>query len=121
MLHHMGDDFFRIGEVQTSRYRDLMQHDTVRALVVASNLDASPDCTECVYQPYCGTCPVYNYTVQGSIQGQMRTSPWCAVLMGIQDYLFTKLRRADPRVREVFERWITVRPRSHYLHAGGVG
>jgi uncharacterized protein len=121
MLHNMGDDFFRIGDVRSSRYRDLMRHDTVRALVVASNLDASPDCTECVYQPYCGTCPVYNYAMQGSIQGQMRTSPWCAILIGIQDYLFAKLRQADPRVLEVLERWITVRPRHHYLHAGGAG
>ncbi len=41
------------------------------------------------------------------------------VAQDLQDYLFTKLRRGDPRVLEVFERWITVRPRNHYLHAGG--
>jgi len=119
MLHHMGDDFFQIGTVSGSRYSDLMRHDTVKALLVASNLEASPDCADCVYHPFCGICPVYNYAMQGSIQGQLRTSPWCETLMGIQDFLFTKLRRADSSVREVFDRWTAVRPREHYLHLGG--
>jgi uncharacterized protein len=119
MLHHMGDDFFRLGDVRSSTYRAAVGHDTVRAITVASNLDGSPDCASCVYNPYCGICPVYNYATQGSLHGQLRTSPWCAMLMGIQDHLFTKLRRADPQVREVLERWIAIRPRAHYLHPGG--
>ncbi len=119
MLHHMGDDFFCLGNVADTTYRQAMSHDTVRSLMIASNVDASADCAQCVYNPYCGICPLYNYATQGSLHGQLRTSSWCATMMGIQDYLFTKLRRADPKVLDVLDRWTTVRSRDHYLHVGG--
>jgi His-Xaa-Ser system radical SAM maturase HxsB len=115
MLHAMGDATFEIGDVSTSGYRDLMGHPTVRALAIASNLDAQPDCTSCAYNPYCGTCPVHNHRTQGTIFGRMRESTLCAVHKGIQDYLFGKLGEADPAVLETFERWTTVRERTHFL------
>jgi His-Xaa-Ser system radical SAM maturase HxsB len=117
MVHQMGDSAFLIGEVGTSSYRDLMTHDTVRSLLVASNLDAQPDCVNCVYNPYCGVCPVHNYASQGSIQGRMRESHLCAVHKGIQDYLFEKLQSGDEHVLSTFRRWTTVRERSHFVHA----
>ncbi len=116
MLHHMGDDFFALGSVRDTTYEQAMKHDTVRATTIASQLSASADCVHCVYAAYCGICPVYNYATQGSLQGQMRTSNWCAILMGIQDHLFSRLMVADAKTQEVFENWVTVRPRDHYLH-----
>ena len=115
MLHEEGDDTFLIGDVATDSYRGVMGHPTVRALVIASNLDAQPDCDSCAYHPYCGVCPVHSHRTQGSIFGRMRDSTWCAVHKGIQDYLFEKLGEGDPGVREVFERWTTSRPRTHFL------
>jgi len=116
MVHEMGDSAFMIGEVKTSSYRDLMTHETVRSLLVASNLDAQPDCVNCVYNPYCGVCPVHNYASQGSIHGRMRESHLCAVHKGIQDYLFEKLQSGDEHVLATFRRWTTVRERSHFVH-----
>jgi His-Xaa-Ser system radical SAM maturase HxsB len=115
MLHEMGDDTFLIGEVGKTAYRDLMGHETVRALALASNLDAQPDCVNCTYQPYCGVCPVHNHKSQGSIFGRMRESTLCAVHKGIQDYLFEKIASGDPHVLETFKRWTTVRDRTHFL------
>jgi His-Xaa-Ser system radical SAM maturase HxsB len=119
MLREMGDEAFLIGHVSTSNYRSLMGHETVRALAVASNLDAQPDCTNCAYNPYCGVCPVYNHRTQGHIWGRMRESPWCAVHKGIQDYLFRKIGEADPQTMQTFQRWTTVRDRSHFLQTCG--
>jgi uncharacterized protein len=116
MLHEMGDDMFLLGHAATERYRDFVGHDTVKSMILASDLDASPDCAQCAYNPYCGICPTYNYATQGSLHGQMRRSDWCAGHMGIQDHLFAKLAEDDPKVREVFRRWVEVRPRDHYLH-----
>ncbi len=116
MVHQMGDDTFMIGDVGTSSYRELMTHETVRALLVASNLDAQPDCVNCAYNPYCGVCPVHNYATQGSIQGRMRESHLCAVHKGIQDYLFEQLLADDPEVTTILRRWTTVRERSHFVH-----
>jgi len=117
MLAAMGDPVFRLGHVDTARYRDIVGHPTVRALAIATNLDAQPDCTSCTYQPYCGTNAAFNYKTQGSIFGRMRDNAVCAVHKGIQDYLFEKLAEGDPKVLETFERWTTVRPREHFIQA----
>ncbi len=115
MLAAMGDASFRIGHVDTARYRDVVGHPTVRALAIATNLDAQPDCVNCTYQPYCGTNAAFNYKTQGSIFGRMRDNAVCAVHKGIQDYLFEKLDDGGPKVRETFERWTTHRPREHFI------
>jgi uncharacterized protein len=117
MLHEMGDDTFLIGEVGKTSYRQLMEHETVRAMAIASNLEAQPDCVNCTYQPYCGVCPVHNHRTQGSIFGRMRESAMCSVHKGIQDYLFEKMARGEPDTLEVFRRWTTVRDRTHFLQA----
>jgi radical SAM protein with 4Fe4S-binding SPASM domain len=117
MLHEMGDDFFRLGDARETKYRDIQLHDTVRAMIAASNLDTQPDCASCVYNPYCGVCPVHNYETQGSLHGRMRESDWCAVHKGIQDYLFDKLGQDDPATVQALRRWTTVRERTHFLQS----
>lgn len=118
MLRETGDETFRIGHVSTARYRELMLSDTVRSLVLASNLDAQPDCVTCTYNPYCGNKPEHSYRTQGSIFGRTRESDICAVHKGIQDYLFGKLAENRPEIVDVFRRWTTVREREHYLQGG---
>jgi len=115
MLAAMGDKSFELGHVQSARYRDLVGHPTVRALAIATNLDAQPDCVHCSYQPYCGTNAAFNYKTQGSIFGRMRDNAVCAAHKGIQDYLFEKLDEGDPQVLQTFERWTTMRPREHFI------
>ena len=117
MLAAMGDDFFKIGDVRTSTYRQLMTHETVRALTLASNLQGQPDCVACTYNPYCGMVPEQAYRTQRSIFGRMRENPLCMVHKGIQDYLFELLRRNDPNTVEILRRWTTVRERSHFIQA----
>jgi len=120
MLHEMGDSTFLIGDVQTTSYRDLMGHETVRALAIASNLDAQPDCVNCTYQAYCGVCPVHNHKTQGTIFGRMRESTLCSVHKGIQDYLFEKIGSGDAEVLEIFKKWTTVRDRTHFIQSCSV-
>lgn len=121
MLGAAGDDSFCIGHVRSSRYRELVTHDTVAALTVASNLDAQSDCVSCTYQPYCGVCPVHCHATQGSIHGRMRENSLCATHKGIQDYLFEKLAAGDPTTLDTFRRWVTVRPRDHFLQQSPQG
>lgn len=117
MLDAMGDDAFRVGHVATSRYRDVVGHDTVRAVAIASNLEGTPDCVDCTYLPYCGVPPSHSHKTQGTIFGRMRESALCEVHKGIQDYLFEKLASGDARTRQTFEQWTTHRPRDHFLQA----
>lgn len=115
MLHEMGDSTFQIGDAATSSYRDIVGHPTIRAMALASNLDSQPDCVNCAYQPYCGTQPEHNHKTLGTMFGRMRESSMCAVHKGIQDILFARLARGG-EVREVLEKWTTVRPRDHFVH-----
>jgi His-Xaa-Ser system radical SAM maturase HxsB len=116
MMAETGEGMFHIGDVQTSKYRDLMKHPTVRALVMASIRDVQPDCASCTYATYCGIQPEHNFRSLGSIFGRMRESTLCSVHKGIQDYLFEKLREDDPATVETLRRWTTVRERSHFVH-----
>ena len=115
MLHETGDDTFLLGNVMDASYRDIVGHETVRAVVLASNLDGRPDCVNCAYQPYCGVPPSHSHKTQGTIFGRMRESSLCAVHKGIQDYLFEKIADADPATMEVLKRWTTVRAREHFI------
>ena len=118
MLHAMGESLCLLGDVASSSYRELVGHETVRAMAIASNLDGQPDCVTCAYQPYCGVCPVHSLRTQGSIFGRMSESSWCAVHKGIQDYLFERIGEGRPEVLDVFRRWTTRRSRDHFVHAG---
>lgn len=117
MMAETGEGMFHIGDVHTSKYRDLMKHPTVRALVMASIRDVQPDCASCTYATYCGIQPEHNFRSLGSIFGRMRESTVCSVHKGIQDYLFEKLREDDPATIEILERWTTVRERTHFIQA----
>lgn len=117
MIHEMGDSTFEIGSVRSSRYREVMRHETVRALVLASMRESQPDCATCAYVPYCGIQPEHSYLSQGTLFGRMRESSLCNVHKGIQDYLFEKLREGDPETLAILERWTTVRERSHFFQA----
>ena len=102
MVYEMGDDVFLLGNVKESRYSDVMESEVVRGLCVASCLESIPGCNDCVYNPYCGVCPVYNYSEQGSIFGQMPTNDRCKILKGIFDYLFDKI---DENIG-IFSEWV---------------
>jgi His-Xaa-Ser system radical SAM maturase HxsB len=115
MLHETADDAFLLGDVRTSTYRDIVGHETVRAVTIASVLEGQPDCVNCAYIPYCGIPPVHTHKTQGSIFGHMRESTLCAVHKGIQDYLFEKIGTGDAHVLQTFERWTTIRSRDHFL------
>jgi His-Xaa-Ser system radical SAM maturase HxsB len=117
MMAATGEDLFCVGNVHTSKYRDVMTHPTIRALVLASIREVQPDCASCAYAPYCGIQPEHNLRTMGSIFGRMRESTLCSVHKGIQDYLFDKLRTDDPSTVEVLRRWTTVRERSHFIQA----
>jgi His-Xaa-Ser system radical SAM maturase HxsB len=115
MLDAMGDPTFKLGHVATAKYRDIVGHETVRAVTIASNLEATPDCVDCTYLPYCGVPPSYSHKTQGTIFGRMRESALCQVHKGIQDYLFEKLGEGHARTLQTFTQWTTNRPRDHFL------
>ena len=64
MLAEMGDQSFRLGQLGQDSYHDVMTSPRVRAIVEQSFLETMPGCSECVYAPFCGADPVFNWATQ---------------------------------------------------------
>jgi len=112
MVSAMGEDLFRIGDVATDDYGAIIGHSTVGTLCLASCLESLPGCADCAYNPYCGVCPVYNYRMQGDLFAVQPENDRCKIQMGIQDYLFWRLRTGGDAMRSLLERWTLERDRS---------
>jgi His-Xaa-Ser system radical SAM maturase HxsB len=93
MVYEMGDqdDSFLLGNTKVDEYGDIIRSETLLNMCVSSCLEGLPGCNDCVYNPYCGVCPVYNFIEQGNIFGQMPISERCKILIGIHDYIFLRL------------------------------
>ena len=105
MVGWEGDDLFKIGNVLKDSYRKVMLSPASRACVAASNLESQPQCSRCVYKPYCGVCPVYNYETQSSLWGDMPSSGRCALSMGMFDALFGLLKK--PASAKILKGWVS--------------
>ena len=71
-------------------YNDLIGKEALKAVCISSLLDILPGCSDCVYKPYCGVCPIYNYVTSGTLFAQVPNSDRCKINAGILDYLFDK-------------------------------
>jgi uncharacterized protein len=115
MVYQMGDPAFRVGHAGQMSYEEVIDSSVVRSLLFASTQEALPHCADCVYLPFCGTCPVYNYGTQGNIFGLMPSNQKCIMHMAIMDRLFTLMRDGGPHIKAAFDRWTTVRDRPYYV------
>lgn len=104
MLSEMGDDSFRLGNVFENSYDDLIGCDNCKAACASSVLESLPDCTDCVYNPYCGTCPVVNYALYNDIIPKIPRNYRCKVYSGILDTIFEALK--DSEKEQILKTWL---------------
>lgn len=102
MLAEMGDNTFNIGHVDTSTYEDVIRSPVTQATSLASCAESAPRCSQCVYRPYCGICPVINYATEKDIF--KNSSYRCLIYEGILDVLFYHLKRKSNQ--KLFNAWI---------------
>ena len=99
----LGDDTFRIGDVG-QKLKDVVQSDKSCAVMAASCNDLF--CYGCGFKPYCGVCPVCNFTEQGSIIAKIPSTIRCKIYKAQFDYILEKIL-FDKDVKEILERWLT--------------
>jgi radical SAM protein with 4Fe4S-binding SPASM domain len=99
----LGDDAFRLGNVNINSYQELMQSKQMKTSVFASCIDGLY-CDYCVYKPYCGVCPVINWKECGSIYAQPKGAFMCKIYEGILDHIFNSLQ--DKKKAKVIRSWI---------------
>ena len=105
MLAEMGDDSFCLGNVEQYTYESIVSNPVCKTIAKSSCLEGLADCDGCVYQPYCGTCPVISYARYQTVYPSMLQEYRCRIYKGIQDILFEKLEQQDEEVVEIFRRW----------------
>jgi uncharacterized protein len=105
MLYEMGDSSFCIGNTSTSTYSDLVNGGICRAVCASSILESIPGCADCVFQPYCGVCPVVNYSLYGDLIEKEPRGYKCRLYMGMQEILFDLLSGADIEVQKLLKSW----------------
>lgn len=104
MLGQMGDTSFKLGHVKTHGYRDILEAPALKTVCVASCLDNLPGCQNCAYMPFCGVCPIYNYSQTNSVFGKEPHNDRCKINAGILDYLFEKL--SEEKYAKILRSWV---------------
>ncbi len=103
MMAEMGDEAFQIGNVFDSSYYEWLDSSCCQAVCSASLLDLLPGCCDCVFKPYCGTCPVINYAIYGNITHV--SSERCKIYKGILTVLFEYIKVGNDEIMRIFEEW----------------
>jgi len=104
MIGQMGDQTFKMGNVYKNTYKETISSPVTKSMCIASTLDGLAGCSDCVYLPYCGVCPVFNYSEGKNIFSDGPNNFRCKVNKGILDYLFQKFE--DPKSLRIFKGWI---------------
>ncbi|MFH0711438.1 MAG: hypothetical protein V1944_02570, partial [Candidatus Aenigmatarchaeota archaeon] len=53
-----------------------------------SSINDDTACELCIYQPYCGLCPLMNYFETGNIRGRVKTTEKCKIMTSMFDHIF---------------------------------
>jgi uncharacterized protein len=104
MLAEMGDDTFKLGDVRTQSYEEIMLNPTLLSVLEDSLADSAPECYQCAYKPYCGSEPVYHHATQGDWVGHKAFSSFCAKTKRVTGHLIQKLADNDDD-RRILEGW----------------
>ena len=106
MLAEMGNFTFRLGNVRTHSHKDIFTGDAFLDLMAASCNQSLPGCSDCAFQSYCGSDPIFNHATQGDIFGHRPTSDFCGRNMTIIKHLFGLILKQDPEIMRIFLAWI---------------
>ena len=105
MLHEMGNHTFRLGNVFADSYSDIINNGVCRTVCASSILESIPMCCDCVYQPYCGTCPVVNYAKSNDVIEKEPRGYRCKIYSGMLDYLFKQLKDGNRETIDILRSW----------------
>jgi uncharacterized protein len=105
MLAEMGDKTFRLGNVHAHSWEELITSDALLTPLEDSFAGSVPMCSDCAFQPYCGSDPVFHHATQGDFIGHKPSSAFCSRNMAIIRRLIGFLE-GDKDARRILYRWI---------------
>lgn len=105
MLAEMGDTTFRLGNVHAATLEDIYLQGPILDILHRSMSEGVPGCSECAFQPWCGSDPVFHHATQGDFIGHKPTSAFCRRNMEIMRHL-VGLLEDDPQSARTLRSWI---------------
>lgn len=105
MLAETGDKTFRLGNVHSNSWEEMMSSAALLDPLEASFTGSAPMCSDCAFEPFCGADPVFHHATQGDVVGHKPSSAFCRRNMEIFRRLITRMRE-DEEVRSIFLRWV---------------
>jgi uncharacterized protein len=104
MLAEMGDTTFRLGNLHSESYEEIMLSEALLAPLEQSFTGSAPMCNDCAFEPYCGADPTYHHATSGDFLGRKPTSGFCRRNMAIFKLLLDRYE-GDPETRALFRTW----------------
>lgn len=105
MLYEMGKDTFCLGNVYDHSYKEIVESGICRTVCASSILETIPGCCDCVYQAYCGTCPVVNFARDNDVIEKTPRGYRCKIYSGMLDSLFNYFMEDDVETICVLKSW----------------
>jgi uncharacterized protein len=105
MLAEMGDKTFRIGNLHTDTWEEILTSDALLTPLEDSFAQSVPMCSECAFEPFCGSDPVFHYATQGDWVGHKPSSAFCRRNMAICRHLI-KAMADDRDIKTSFMTWM---------------
>jgi His-Xaa-Ser system radical SAM maturase HxsB len=104
MLAEMGDDTFRLGNVHSDTYRELMTSEALLRPLEESFTLSAPQCSDCAFERWCGADPVFHHATSGDAVGRKPVSGFCRRNMGVFELLLHRYEN-DAAARAIFLEW----------------
>jgi len=112
MISRMGDEMFKLGNVKANSFSELINNNLCKSICTASCTNGLAGHNDNVYQPYWGTCVVYNYSLAKNIFPAMKENYKWQIDEQILDYIFIKLK--NKKNEDIFREWCkAARPRGN--------
>ena len=104
MLAEMGDTTFRLGNLHTDSYAEMLLSDALLDPLEESFAAGAPMCSDCAFESWCGADPVFHHATQGGHVGHKAWSAFHRRNKGIFTLLLSRYE-SDTRARELFRCW----------------
>jgi uncharacterized protein len=105
MLAESGVTKFRLGHIESASFNSIVTSDDFLEILASTMTEAVPMCSDCGFQPYCGSDPIYHFATQGDVVGNKAFSGFCSRNMGMLKLLF-RILEDEPEAAKVLKSWI---------------
>lgn len=95
---------FKLGNVKESEIKDIFLHPTTISMIDISS-KKNFLCDHCPWEPYCGYCPIYAYSSEGTIVSKLAMNERCKIYRALIKEIFKKFI-FSPSDRRVLFDWI---------------